>query len=189
MTVDEELSILEDSIRKLKIEFDVYFSGGKPRPPYDAQWRVESVLKKYSDNSKLSFAQRFRFNGLAAKYALYSDMWRQKVKLKEEGREEPRKRREAPAAAPAAEPAAKPAGFRVQWKDPEQETEKVDKLFQALVEAKKKVGENTDSLSLDGFKRFVKQKTDQLKKDLGAQNVEYAVEVENGQVRLKAKGS
>jgi hypothetical protein len=28
MTVDEELSLLENSIRQLKIEYDVYFGGG-----------------------------------------------------------------------------------------------------------------------------------------------------------------
>lgn len=191
MTTDEELTVLEDSIRKLKIEFDIYFNGARPRPPTDVQWRVETMLKRLNDNSKMSFGQRFRLTGLTSKYALFNDMWRQRVKLKEEGREEPWKQRreeKAPQPAAAASP-AKPAGFRVQWKDPEQEGEKVDKLFQALVEAKKKAGENTDSLSLDSFKRFVKTKTDQLKKDQGAKQVEYAVEVENGQVRLKAKGS
>ena len=42
---------------------------------------------------------------------------------------------------------------------------------------------------IEGFKRFVKQKTEQLKKDMRCENVEYVVEVENGQVRLKAKGT
>ena len=54
--------------------------------------------------------------------------------------------------------------------------------------AKKQAGEATDALPLESFKRFVKQKTDQLKKDFGCHTVEYVVEVENGQVRLKAKG-
>ena len=65
----------------------------------------------------------------------------------------------------------------------------MDQLYQALLEAKKKVGDNPDALNMDGFKRFVKAKTEQLKKDLRCQNVEYVVEVENGQVRLKAKGT
>ena len=55
MTPDEELAILEDSLRKLKIEFDMYFGGGVKRPPYDAQWRVESILKRL-DGSRISFA-------------------------------------------------------------------------------------------------------------------------------------
>ncbi len=185
MTIDEELAHLEDAVRKLKIDYDMYFGGGAKRPPYDAQSHVESVIKKYNDNPKLSFAQRFRFNGIVQKFAVHSDMWRQKVKRREEGRDEPHQRRtETPP--PKAET---PAGFRVQWKDPDQEHEKVDQLFQALVAAKKQIGEDSGSLNVDGFKRFVKQKTDQLKKDMKCSNVEYSVEVENGQVRLKAKGT
>ena len=41
--------------------------------------------------------------------------------------------------------------------------------------------------SFESFQKFVKQKTEQLRKDYGSVAVEYAVEVENGQVRLKAK--
>ncbi len=178
MTVEEELTQLDDQVRRLKIEFDVYFNGGRDRPPSDLQWRVEAMVKKYNENTKLSYAQRFRFNTIAQRYQIYNDMWRQKVKAREEGRE-PRKREE---------PAAVPGAFRVQWHDPDQEQEKVEKLFQALVEAKRKVGEPTEALPLDNFKRFVKMKTEQLKKDFGCSTVEYVVEVENGQVRLKAKG-
>ena len=60
MTVDEELSMLEESLRRLKIEYDVYFGGGAKKPPADTVWRVESILKKYSDGHKMNFAQRFR---------------------------------------------------------------------------------------------------------------------------------
>lgn len=183
MTADEEFTLLEESIRQLKIEFDIYFNGGSPRPPTDRQWRVESIIKKYGDAGKLSFAQRFRYNSIVQKYAVYNDMWRQRVKNKEEGRD-PRQRREAVATAAAGPPPA----YKVQWNDPDKETDKVEQLFQKLVEAKKQCGEAADSLPIDSFKRFVKQKTEQLKKDFGCKSVEYVVEVENGQVRLKAKG-
>lgn len=180
MTIDEELSQLEDSIRKLKIEFDVYFNGGSPRPPNDLQWRVESIIKRMGDGSRISFGQRFRLNALTQRYAVFNDMWRQKVKAREEGRD-PRYRQP--------EASKRPPGFAVQWRDPEQEPAKVQQLFEALVEAKKKAGESTEALPIESFRRFVKQKTEQLKKDFGCQTVEYVVEVENGQVRLKARGS
>jgi len=182
MTVDEELSLLEDSIRKLKIEYEIYFNGGKDRPPYDLQWKVESIIKKYGDAGRLSFAQRFRFNSLVQRFAVYNDMWRQKVKGREEGREPRRREEPVPGAGPS-------AAFRVQWHDPERETEKVEKLFQALVEAKKQCGESAEALPLENFKRFVKQKTEQLKKDFGCATVEYEVVVEDKQVRLKARGT
>ena len=179
MTVDEELTHLEEGIRRLKIEYDVYFNGGSPRPPTDAQWRVETLLKKYSDSSRLAFAQRFRYNGLAQRYSLFSELWRQRLKTREEG---PRR-----TAAEVREERQKAPAFRIEWKDPSTEPEKVEKLFTAFVEAKRQCGENTDNLAPDAFKRFVQQKTVQLKQDFHCEQVEYVVEVEQGQVRLKAK--
>ena len=180
MTVDEGLSKLEDGIRRLKIDYDIYFNGASPRPPFDLQWKVDSLIKRYGEGQRLTFAQRFRYNSLVQRFSVYNDMWRQKVKFREEGRG-PRHREQPRAEAPAA--------YKTQWQDPEQEHEKVEKLFQALVDAKKQCGQAAEALPLDGFKRFVKQKTDQLKKDQGCRSVEYVVEVEDGQVRLKAKGS
>ena len=40
MTVDEELNLLEDNMRRLKVEYDVFFGGGSKKPPADTEWRV-----------------------------------------------------------------------------------------------------------------------------------------------------
>ena len=89
MTVDEELTLLEDSIRRLKIEYDVFFGGGAKKPPADTEWRVTSLLKKYSDGHRMNFSQRFRYNSLQQKFALYNGLWQQKMKIKEEGYRRP----------------------------------------------------------------------------------------------------
>ena len=179
MTIDEELSKLEDGIRRLKIDFDVFFNGGSKKPPTDAQWRVESLVKKLQDSSGMNYGQRFKYTALAQRYALFSELWRQRLKTKEEG----------PRRAAIAERARHiPSSFRIDWNDPAKEPEKVDQLFAAFVEAKKRCGENTEKLGADAFKKFVLQKTEQLKKDLRCEQVEYVVEVEKGQVKLKAKG-
>ena len=180
MTIDEQISQLEDNLRRLKIEYDIYFNGASPRPPSDTHWRVDTVVKRLSDGSNLNFGQRFRFTSLAQRYALYNQMWQRQVRSREEG---PRR-----TAAELREEQKKTPAFQVQWKDPAAEPEKVDKLYAALVEAKRKLGENADSIAQDAFKRFVQQKTDQLKRDFRCQQVEYVVEVEDGQVKLRAKG-
>ena len=180
MTLDEQITQLEDHLRRLKIEFDIYFNGASPRPPNDLQWRVDNLVKKLADTPQLNFAQRFRYNGLASRYSLFSEMWRQRVRAREEG---PRK-----TAAELRQEQKKAPAFRTEWKDPAAEPEKVEKLFAALLEAKRKVGENADNLAPDAFKKFVHQKTAQLQRDFKCEQVEYVVEVENGQVRLRAKG-
>ncbi len=202
MTVDEELSQLEESVRRLKIEYDVYFGGGSKKPPSDLEWRVQSLIKKHSDSHKMNFQQRFKYNTIAQRYALFSDLWRQKMKIKEEGYRRPQDallgvqgvRTEQERAAeealegqqPAAASEAKP--FTVHCADADAEPDKVQSLFNAMVEARKAAGDaGASSANFDSFKAFVKKKTDQIRKDYGCHSVEYSVELEGGQVRLKAK--
>ena len=77
--------------------------------------------------------------------------------------------------------------FRVNLRDPAADPQKVDQLFAALRKAKQTFGENTDNMSPDTFKRFVHRKTAHLKRKFGCQQVEYLIEVDRGQVKLKAK--
>jgi len=83
-TADDELNQIEKDIRTLKIEYEQFFGGGRKRPPADTQWRVETLIKRYSDRTgQLTFAQRFRYNNLSQTYAKYQDMWRKKLLQKE----------------------------------------------------------------------------------------------------------
>ena len=197
MTVDEELSLLEDQMRRLKVEYDVFFGGGSKKPPADIEWKVKNLLRKYSDGARLSFGQRFRFNTVQQRYALYSTQWQQKLQIKEEGYRRPQDamlgiqglRNEQEHEAELArrhEAVAKKSGVSMAFSDPGSEAQKVEALFQALSEARTKSGEKS-SANLASFKKFVQQKTEQLRKEYGCNTVEYSVELQNGQVKLKAK--
>ena len=182
MTTDEELNKLEDNIRKLKIEYDAYFSGGQPRPPHDTVFRVENTVKKLSEGAaKLSFGHRYRFNQLVQKYAVYNDLWRRKMKDKEEGRGQYGQQRRAPAEARSTD-----GSYRVVCSNPEKEKDKVDLLLKAMIEAKRQVGERVDNIDPLQFSKFVTDKTRQLKKSLNCHKVQFTVTVEEGRVKFKA---
>ena len=89
MTVDEELTQLESQLRRLKIEYEVFFSNPQKKPPSDLEWKVLALLRKFSDGGRLSFSQRFRYNEMAQRYAIYSDLWRKKSRIREEGYRRP----------------------------------------------------------------------------------------------------
>ena len=198
MTVDEELSVLEDQMRRLKVEYDIYFGGGSKKPPADTEWKVKNLLRKYSDSGRLNFGQRFRFNTVQQRYALYNALWQQKLQIKEEGYRRPQdamlgiqglrdeQQHEAELARKHEAVAKKSGHISVACSDPESEPQKIEALFQALSEARAKTGEKS-SASLASFKKFVRQKTDQLRKEYGCNAVEYFVEMQGGQVKLKAK--
>jgi len=87
VTIDEELTKLEDDIRRLKVEYEVYFNGSSERPPRDLVYRIETYIKRRTaDQSDLSFGQRYKLNALAQKYAVQSALWKRRLMEKEEGR-------------------------------------------------------------------------------------------------------
>jgi len=201
VNIDEELTLLDENLRRLKVEYDIFFGGGSKKPPSDVEWRVQNLLRKYSDGSKLNYAQRFRFNTIQQRYALFAALWKQKLQIKEEGYRRPQDamlgiqgmRGEEQHAAEEAlkhldEAALKPGDhtFCVDCSDVESDQDKVQALFQALAEARKRSGDNSSG-TFDSFKSFVRTKTAQLRKQYGCQAVEYSVEVKEGQVKLKAK--
>jgi hypothetical protein len=208
VTTDEELNVLETQLRRLKIEYECFFSNPTKRPPTDIEWKVLSLLRKFSDGGRMSFSQRFRYNEMAQRYAIYSDLWRKKSRIREEGyrrpqdallavqgvrTEEESKPQHHPvyglskAAAAAADPASQssqPITVKTAVDSPQ--NEQVERLFNTLVAAKKKAGENVSG-NLDSFSTFVQKKTAEIRKQYGCQDVEFSVELADGHVKLKAK--
>lgn len=213
-SVDEELTQIERDIRALKIEYEQYFGGGRQRPPADTQWRIDSSMRRYSERvAELSAGQRFRFNNIQQTYAKYQEMWRKKITQKETGAVQHHfgaaakaieSERSLKAAAPPSNspetpladaeaggtPAAtrKSKAFALSVSDPDREQEKVNKLYQHLIDAREQTGESSGAPSLKDFERFVRQKTKELK-DKGGKAIEYTVSIEGGRVKLKARAS
>jgi hypothetical protein len=180
VTVEEEFTRLEDDFRRLKIEYEVYFNGGSPRPPRDTLYRVETMIKRYSsDQSKLNFGLRYRLTGMVQKYAVYTQLWRRKLQEKEEGRTLGGTHSRAKVLP------VNIAVVRVVCSDPDAEAEKVSRLFLAMREAKRWVGENADSLKPAAFHNFVKNKTKQIKDTSGCTKVQFTVSVEEGKVKFR----
>lgn len=82
--IDRQLSKLEDDIRKLKIDFDIYFNGAVKRPPLEARARLESYVKRIADNRNLTYAQRYYFNSLVSRFTSYRELWRRSLKARGE---------------------------------------------------------------------------------------------------------
>lgn len=82
--VEQTLSRLDEDIRRLKIEFGIYFNGGTKRPPHESRGRVEASIKRISDDRNLSYAQRYQFNTLVNQYTSYRELWRRNLKAKGE---------------------------------------------------------------------------------------------------------
>jgi hypothetical protein len=181
-TVDEQLGRLDEDVRRLKVEFDIYFNGAAKRPPYDTKGRVETAIKRLADDRSLTFAQRYRYNTLVARYSSFLQLWRRTMQEREEGRGQHARRDQSARQGEAAEG---PRTFVCA--DPRADVQTVKNLFETLVEAKRRCGEPTDDLSFARFHRMVAEKAEALKSRAGCDRVHFSVGVSDGRVSFKAK--
>ena len=188
-TVDDQLARLEEDMRRLKIEYDIYFNGASKRPPYDTKSRVETVIKRLGDDRTLTFAQRYHYNSLTARYNAFRELWRRTMQGREEGRDA------ITAARAAASVRNNAASERHHPQDQSTfvctdahgDVQTVKQIYEALIEAKRKCGESVDDLSFPRFHRLIASKTDNLKEHLGCESVRFSIDVEDGHVNFKAK--
>lgn len=183
-SVDDQLSRLEEDIRRLKIEFDVFFNGCSKKPPYDTKGRVDTMIKRLGDDRTLTYAQRYRYNSLGSRYNAFRDLWRRTMQGREEGRD-------AGSAARASAKQQAVADFkRAEFvcDDAHKDVALVKDLYSALVEAKKACGEPVEDFSFPRFHRLIASQADGLKERLGCERVSFSIDVEGGRVSFKARG-
>jgi len=176
--IDQDLDRLEYEIRRLKVEYDIYFNGGTVRPPNDTKGRVETAIKRIYDSRGMSFGQRFRYNGLVARYNVMRELWRRQTQDREENGRPP---------TAEAHTALREQVAIIRCQDPKREPEKVSELYDQLVAAKRKCGEKLGALSLEVFTQFLTSRADQIKDNLATDAVDFVVGVDNGRVKFAAR--
>ena len=181
-TIEDQLARIEDEIRRLKVEFDIYFNGGAKRPPYDTKLRLESHLKRLTDDRTLNFGQRYHLNSIQARYASFRELWRRILQDKEEGRGA------AGSRAAAREREITPfVRSEFSCTDVRHDVRTVKDVYDSLVEAKRSCGEGIRDLTFSKFHRLVMERTEALKQKTGSDHVTFSVDVDNGHVSFKAK--
>jgi hypothetical protein len=176
--IDEDLDRLEHEIRRLKVEYDIYFNGGMIRPPLDTKGRVETSIKRIYDSRGMSFGQRFRYNSLVARYNVMRELWRRQTQDREESGRPP---------TPEAQTALREYRSVIRCHDPRQELEKVSELYDHLIAAKRECGERIGALSLEVFTQFLTSRADHIKEHLASEAVDFVIGVDNGRVKFTAR--
>jgi hypothetical protein len=188
MTVDEELDGLTDDIRKLKIEYEIFFNGGSKKPPVDRRSRVEHVLKKYGDTQNLNSHQRFRYNTLASRFSLFSDLWRNRMRAREEGGDRRVYFEGTREATPP--PPMPPRGQEVLFKEiilkPEEEHNKIINLYEHLKDCRETYHDPSAMPPLGAFEQFVSRKTDQLRRTENCSSVAFMIVLVDDRIKFQA---
>jgi len=167
---EREMIILETEIRRLEAEFNMFFAGRLPRPPWETRARVAALVKKTDNSFIRNTADRFKFESLQNRFSKFIELWERQMTNRELGRpvmgarrpEPPPVAKKEPAkegAAKAGEPAKAAAGAKPPEaaKAPANEKEKPEPRDPALIRFKKDQETNQDT---DRVKQLYQQLTE-----------------------------
>lgn len=79
-SIDEQLDKLEDDIRRLKIDYEIFFNGGSKTPPQAARASLEARISRINGDRTLAYGSRYKLNTLLSKYNSYRHLWRRRLK-------------------------------------------------------------------------------------------------------------
>jgi hypothetical protein len=179
---DQNFARLEAELKRLEAEYNMYFSGRLPKPPWETRSRVEALIKQYDRMYIQNYGDKFRFTTLQTRYATFVDLWDRGLRAKEEGRPGPFMHRRT-----EREPEKKKIENRVvhtsAFRDPTKEADKLAELYKSLAEARRDVGD--EAVPFEKFASLVKTQVQKLGKN--GSEVSFQVAVKDGKVSFTAR--
>lgn len=188
----DELDRLEESIRKLKIQYDQFFRGLRKLPPTEDRKRVEESLRDMMRGKLRDNASRFRYNGIVAAYNRFQELWSRQMREREEGPVNFRERQKA-MRAPAEPPPSAPVKPAVTPRSADSYVKvssasngnAMAEIHRLVAEANKALGKA--SPSVEQVAALVEKQAEQLRARYSVDAVAFRVETVDGKVKLKAK--
>jgi hypothetical protein len=184
--IQKDLNQLTSDLKQLEAEYNMFFAGRLPRPPWETRKRVEAMLKRWDRRRIESSGDRFRFQTIQARFASFSDLWDRGLRSREEGRPGPfaAPHPKAPRR-PEKEETHEPKVVHVAaFRDPVREVDKLTALYDSLMDARRGLGEDVVP-----FHRFAALVKDQVAKfrESGSPEVAFRVTVKDGKVNFTAR--
>ena len=184
--LERDLQQLESELRRLEAEYNMFFAGRLPKPPWETRARVEAMIKRYDRAHIQNYGDRFRFTTLQSRFAAFIDLWDRGLRAREEGRA-------GPFAQPRPVVEEKPKAARPEdrvlhvttFEDPLKEMQKVHQLYDELAQARKEAGQ--EAIPFHKFADLVKTQVNSLK-EKGSPEVAFRVAVKDGKVAFTARG-
>ena len=184
--IQRELAALESDLKKLEAEYNMFFSGRAPRPPWETRRRVEALVKRLDRDHIETAGDRFRFQTLQARFQKFVELWDRGLRAREEGRPGPfaQPAPKAPATKEQQEDKSKVL-YVTAFKDPMHEMDKLHSLYDTLMEARRQIGD--DVVPFHRFAALVKDQVTKLR-DTGSPEVAFRVAVKDGKVNFTVRG-
>ncbi len=179
---EEDLTNLDDWLRRLRVEYGVFFNGHRRKPPDDLKLRVEKLIKRLSEAQNMTYTERFQYNTLITRFYVLRDLWRRTLMSREQSDET---RAEPPPAPGPPRPAS--SVLRISISDPAAEENKVRQLYEALLKMKGKTAATEASLPYHQFAGYIAKQTRSIKERYLCPSVLFTVVLEEDALRFTAR--
>src|SRR5690349_2315922 len=87
--IGADLQQLTAELKRLEAEYNMFFAGRLPRPPWETRGRVDALIKRWDRRHIDTAVDRFRFQNLQSRYSTFADLWDRGQRAREEGRPGP----------------------------------------------------------------------------------------------------
>ena len=68
---ERDLQRLEAALKQLEAEYNMFFSGRLPKPPWETRARIEEQVKAFDRGYIQNYGDRFRFQTIQSRYATF----------------------------------------------------------------------------------------------------------------------
>ncbi len=177
MTSEEDLQDLDRKLKQLKLDYDRYFLGTRPREPMQLRGDVQKQITLISAHPIKNTAVRFKYNSICSRFQAFKRQWNETLRQIETG-SYTRHRFKADLHQRSAVPAPAPADAGVE--------PPVD-LYGAYRDARLACGQPVKNLTPQKLDAMLSKQRGELERRYGGDaRFRFRVVVEQGRAKLKA---
>lgn len=180
-TAEEDLHVLDVKLKQLKLDYEQYFLGSRPREPQQLRSEVQKLIQQQLAAPLKNTALRFRFNSINSRFQSFRRQWDNTVREIEAGtytrhvfKAELHERERGI----ASDGPPKPRG--------DASAGGSNDLFESYREAAQACGQDVTKLTPERLERVIAKQTAAVREKLGCDQVDFRVVVQDGRVKLKA---
>ena len=182
-SIEQDLQRLEAELKRLEAEYNMFFGGLQPKPPWETRRRVETLIRHYDRAHIPTYGDRFRFSMLQSRFTTLAELWDRGLRAREEGRPGPFAAKRSASTADTGRPKDRILHVAT-FHDPLRETERLEELYDSLVAARHEVGE--DAVPFHKFAELVRTQVTRLRRT-GSSEVAFRVALKDGKVSFIAR--
>ena len=179
MASDDDLRELDRKVKQLRLDYERYFLGTRPREPILQRSEADKLIVIYSNTPIQNTALRFKFNSICSRYQALKRQWTETLRKIEQGTyERHRFKADLHQHSRLTSAQAESVGSEPSAAEPD--------LFSEYRDARLACGEGTQSLSQEKFELLLEKQRAALRERFGDAKFRFRVAVEQGKAKLKA---